>query len=302
MTPASGHGAVQGGELAAGYAALTDGAGWVELGRDVVRVSGPDAVSYLQGQMSQDIDGLAVGASAWSLVLQPQGKIDAWVRVTRVATDEALLDIDGGFGEALLARLQRFKLRTKADLEPLAWRCIAVRGAGADAVTADGAGGALVVPFEWANWRGVDLLGEDPQPPAGTVAADPAAYEVRRIEAGLPLMGAELTERTIPAEAGVVEASVSFTKGCYTGQELVARIDSRGSNVPRRLRGLVMDGAAPVGTPVEASGRGVGTLTSAARHPDGHGVALAYISRDVEPPADVECGGMAASVRALPLV
>src|SRR5579862_3131885 len=131
MTEASGRGAVQVGDLAAGYAALTEGTGWVELARDVVRVSGPDAVSYLQGQMSQDIEGLAPGGSAWSLVLQPQGKIDAWVRVTRVGTDEALLDIDGGFGAALLARLQRFKLRTKADLEPLAWRCIAVRGAGA---------------------------------------------------------------------------------------------------------------------------------------------------------------------------
>jgi len=283
-------------DLAASYAALNDGTGWVELARDVVRVSGPAAVSYLHGQLSQDIEGLAVGASAWSLVLQPQGKIDAWVRVTRVGTDEVLLDIDGGFGAPLLARLNRFKLRTRADLEPLDWRCIAIRGAGARVVVEGG------VAFEWAGWAGVDLLAPAPEPPPGTVAADPAAYEVRRIEAGLPRMGAELTERTIPAEAGVVEASVSFTKGCYTGQELVARIDSRGSNVPRRLRGLVMDGVVPVGTAVESAGRSVGTLTSSARHPDGHGVALAYISRDVEPPAEVDCGGMVASVRALPLI
>jgi len=284
--------------LAESYAALNDGAGWVELARDVVRVSGPAAVTYLHGQLSQDIEGLAVGASAWSLVLQPQGKIDAWVRVTRVATDEVLLDIDGGFGEALLTRLQRFKLRTAADLEALEWRCIAIRGP----QTPEGVGDGVAVPFEWAGWRGVDLLGVEPRAPDGLFAADAAAYEVRRIEAGLPRMGAELTERTIPEEAGIVAASVSFTKGCYTGQELVARIDSRGSNVPRRLRGLVMDRLVPAGTVVESSGRPVGTLTSMARHPDGHGVALAYISRDVEPPAEVDCGGTVASVRALPLI
>jgi folate-binding protein YgfZ len=284
--------------LTESYASLSDGVGWVDLARDVVRVSGPAAVAYLHGQLSQDIEGLAVGASAWSLVLQPQGKIDAWVRVTRVGTDDVLLDVDGGFGAALLARLQRFKLRTAADLEALDWRCVAIRGP----LTPDVVGEGAAVPFEWAGWRGVDLLGADPHAPAGLFAADPAAYEVRRIEAGLPRMGAELTERTIPAEAGVVEASVSFTKGCYTGQELVARIDSRGSNVPRRLRGLVMDTVVPAGTAVESSGRPVGSLTSTARHPDGHGVALGYISRDVEPPAEVECAGMVASVRALPLI
>jgi folate-binding protein YgfZ len=130
------------------------------------------------------------------------------------------------------------------------------------------------------------------------------AYEVRRIEAGLPRMGAELTERTIPAEAGIVEASVSFTKGCYTGQELVARIDSRGGHVPRRLRGLVMPAGSALpeaGAEIEVGGRARGSVTSAARHPDGHVVALAYVARDVDPPADGTCAGAPASIRALPL-
>jgi folate-binding protein YgfZ len=281
-------------DLAADYDLLTTAAGALAIDRDVVRVSGPEAVSYLQGQCSQDIAALAVGDSAWSLVLQPQGKVDAWVRVTRAGGDEVLLDVDGGFGEALLARLARFKLRAKADLELLAWACVAVRGPAAPPSNG--------VPFEWNGFRGFDVLGPDPAKPDGVAIVGPAAYEVRRIEAGVPRMGAELTDKTIPAEAGVVEASVSFTKGCYTGQELVARIDSRGGNVPRRLRGLILDGAPDVGSAVELAGRQVGTLTSVARHPAGHAVALAYIGRDVAPPADVVCDGVAASVRALPLV
>ena len=190
-------------------------------------------MAFLQGQLSQDVAALGVGASAWSLLLEPHGKVDALVRVTRSAADEVVLDVDGGCGEAVIARLQRFKLRVKADLEPLEWRCIAVRGPDATA----GGSGDLVVPFAWGPFRGFDVLGVAPAAPPGTVEAEPSDYEVCRIEAGLPRMGAELTDKTIPAEAGVVEASVSFSKGCYTGQELVARIDSRGGRVPRRLRG-----------------------------------------------------------------
>src|SRR5690348_12569745 len=78
-----------------GYDALVLAQAAVTLDRDVIRAAGPDAVSYLQGQLSQDVDGLEVGRSAWSLVLQPQGKVDAWMRVTRVASDEFLLDLDG---------------------------------------------------------------------------------------------------------------------------------------------------------------------------------------------------------------
>jgi folate-binding protein YgfZ len=281
-------------DLAAGYNLLTTGVGAVSLARDVVRVAGPDAVSYLQGQCSQDVSALGIGSSAWSLVLQPQGKVDAWVRMTRAQEDELWLDVDGGFGEALVARLARFKLRVKADIELLDWGCVAVRGP-----LAGGAGG---VPFAWNGWTGYDVLGDGAAAPEGVPLVDTAAYEVRRIEAGVPRMGAELTEKTIPAEAGVVEASVSFTKGCYTGQELVARIDSRGGNVPRRLRGVVLEGLAPAGTSVSVGGRDVGTLTSVARHPDGHGVGLAYIARDVTPPADGVCDGVAASVRVLPLL
>ncbi|GAC1533637.1 MAG: folate-binding protein YgfZ [Acidimicrobiales bacterium] len=283
-----------------GYDELVHGVAAVRLERDVIRVSGPDAVSYLQGQLSQDVAVLDLGSSAWSLVLQPQGKVDAWLRVTRTGDDELVCDLDAGFGEALVARLARFKLRVKADIETLDWSCIALRGPAA--VRPASGGPCVVASADWPLIGGYDLLGPDPLVPDQMAVADDAAYEVRRIEAGLPRMGAELTERTIPAEAGVVESSVSFTKGCYTGQELVARIDSRGGHVPRQVRGVRIDGPLPaVGTALEEGGREVGTLTSVAAHPDGHGVALAVVRRDVEPPAEATCGGARASIRTLPL-
>lgn len=267
---------------------------WFPEGRDVVRVAGPDAIEYLQGQLSQDIGALAVGSSARSFVLQPMGKVDAWVRVTRTGADEAVLDVDAGHGDALMARLRRFLLRTKADVDPLDWRAVALRGPGAAAAVPVATGGdVLVVPAGWPGVDGVDLVGRAVEPPPGIPEADPSAYESLRIRSGVPRMGAELTEATIPAEAGqwVIDASVSFTKGCFTGQELVARIDSRGGHVPRRLRGLVVGAAErpPVGAPVVVDGAEVGKVTSVAPAPGtDQGVALAYIGRRVTPPAAAE--------------
>jgi tRNA-modifying protein YgfZ len=258
------------------------------LDRDVVRVSGPDALTYLQGQLSQDLDPLAVGATTWSFVLQPTGKVDAWVRVTRLADDAFLLDVDGGHGEALVARLLRFKLRTAADVEPLpSWTAVAVRGPRSAALEPAPPAGGVVVPAGWPGVAGFDVVGPGATPPAGVARVDAATLERLRIRVGVPRMGAELTEATIPAEVGawVIEASVSFTKGCFTGQELVARIDSRGGKVPRRLRAVVVQGAVPpVGAEVEVDGRTAGSLTSVAAV-DGGAVALAPIARSVEPPA-----------------
>ena len=270
---------------------------WVEVPRDVVRVTGPDAVSFLQGQVSQDVAGLSTDAgSAWSFVLQPQGKVDAWFRVTRTSEDALLLDVDGGFGEALVARLERFKLRTKADFELLAdWRCVAVRGVALP-------GG---VDAGWPGVDGTDYLGPDVAPPPGIEEGTLSQYEALRIECGVPAMGRELTERTIPEEAGVVERSVSFTKGCYTGQELVARIDSRGGNVPRRLRGLILDGddVPADGSALTIDGVEVGTVTSAARSARLDAVvALAYVKRDVDVPTGGDVGGRVARIEPLPLL
>lgn len=94
--------------------------------RDVVSVSGGDAMSYLQGQLSQDVETMAVGQSAWSLILQPQGKVDAWFRVTKVSDEHFLLDVDHEWGELLMARLKRFMLRVDVQLELETWTWLAI--------------------------------------------------------------------------------------------------------------------------------------------------------------------------------
>ncbi|MEW6153241.1 MAG: glycine cleavage T C-terminal barrel domain-containing protein [Actinomycetota bacterium] len=293
----------------ADYQALREDVGAVWLERDFVAVDGPDAVSFLQGQLSQDVN-VEVGASAWAMVLQPQGKLDAFVRLWRQGEDRFVLDTDGGWGPAVVERLNRFKLRVKAEVGPLAWKCLALRGPRAHEVAGAAASpGTVVLGADWPGLAGADLVGEGPELPAGVRLCGPAAYQVARIEAGVPEMGREIDESTIPAEAGIVERSVSWTKGCYTGQELVARIDSRGGNVPRRLRGLVLgEGEVPpAGARVVAGEKDVGRVTSVGEPIEGRApVALAYVGRAVEPPADVtvtwDGGSVLATVEPLPLV
>jgi tRNA-modifying protein YgfZ len=271
----------------------------VVLGRDVVTVEGPEAEAYLQGQLSQDVTTIEVGSSAWTFALQPQGKVDAWFRLSRLADDRFLADIDEGHGEALQARLQRFLLRTDCRLSVAPIRMVAVRGT-TEVPVPDG---VVVADPAWPGQPGVDLLGEGAMIPDGLHEGSAADYERLRIEAGVPAMGSELTERTIPTEAGVVERSVSFTKGCFTGQELVARIDSRGGNVPRHLRGLEIEAeqAPAPGTPVQVDGRPVGEITSSAPPVDDRpAVALAYVGRAVVPPASALVGDAPARIIALP--
>ncbi|HZQ86820.1 MAG TPA: glycine cleavage T C-terminal barrel domain-containing protein [Acidimicrobiales bacterium] len=292
-------------DLTADYLALRREVGAVWLARDVLRLHGPDTITYLQGQLSQDVEALAVGDSALSFLLQPQGKVDALVRVTRTGDDEVVVDVDGGWGEAVNTRLTRFKLRSKFEIEALDWKCIALRGPQAHDIATTG----LAVDADWPGLPGVDLLGPDPQVPDGVRVCDHDAYRAVRIEAGVPEMGAELDERTIPQEAGIADRAVSFTKGCYTGQELVARLDARGNNVPRHLRGIVVatNVVPPVHASLERDGKVVGALTSVGESLDRHApVALAYVSRAVEPGDDVtvtwDGGSAAARVESLPLV
>ena len=252
------------------------------IDRDVIRISGPDAISFLQGQLSQNVAGLAVGTSAFTFLLEPQGKVSAWGRITRVADDAILYDVDRGFADVTIARLSRFKLRTKADIETLDWRVVAIRGETGWFNYA----GATFARFDWPGFEGVDLMGADVAMPSGIPVGDSADYERQRIQAGVPAMGHELDANTIPNETGdlVIEQSVSFTKGCYTGQELVARVDSRGNNTPRRLRLVRVDGGVPdAGSDVLVDDKVVGKLTSVAPA-DGGAVALAFVQRAVTPP------------------
>ena len=267
-----------------------------EIERDVLQVSGPDAISWLQGQLSQDIERLDVGTSTWTLLLQPQGKVDAWLRVTKTAADTLVFDTDPGFGAVARARLERFKLRTKAEITELDWPAVAVRGDGAP--RGDVPEGVLRLPLTERHGDGYDLLGPGAAVPDGVETVDRAAVDAVRIAHGVPAMGAELTDDTIPAEAGawLIDTSVSFTKGCYVGQELTARVDSRGNNVPKPVRILVADRAVAVGDDVSVGADSVGVVTSAAGT-----IALAPIARKVAAGETVSVGGTLAVVHDEPV-
>lgn len=268
--------------------------------RDVVRVSGTEAEVFLQGQLSQDLDRLAVNTSTWTFVLQPQGKVEAWARITKTGAGEFVLDVDGGHGQALHDRLSRFLMRTKAEVELLDWPAVAVRGA--DAPHDDVPEGVLRLHAAGPGVEGYDLLGPGATLPDGVEPWSPEELTGYRVAHGVPAMGRELTESTIPAEAGqwIIDESVDFDKGCFVGYELVARIDSRGGNVPRSLRVLVLDEPVADGAEVEADGP-AGPVTTAAVSADHGPIALAYCGRKVEPGARVTVDGVAGVVHEAPL-
>ncbi|MGA1073758.1 MAG: YgfZ/GcvT domain-containing protein [Ilumatobacteraceae bacterium] len=197
--------------------------------RDVVVVAGSDAERFLHSQVSQRIEAMEVGAARWTFVLDPTGKIEGLCRVRRTAEERFELDTDVGWGQRLLDRLGRFKIRVAAELE-------LVEG---DSRTSD--------PID----------------------------EALRIEIGWPRLGVEIVPgETIPAGTGLVPITVDFTKGCYPGQELVERMDSRGSSAPRTLRRLDVEPGTPAGSPVMDGDEEVGVITTVAG-----GRALAWIKR-----------------------
>ena len=247
--------------------------------RGLVVVSGPDATSFLQSLVSQDLDPIAVGSSAHALLLQPQGKLIVDFYTYRRAADTWWCLCEAGFGDALAAGLNRFKIRVKVDVRVEPVTVTAVRGASAD--------GDAVIPVTWGGAPAVDVIDARP---VDAPMIDAAAYERARIEAGVPRMGAELDEKTIPQEAFLDEDAVSFTKGCFVGQELVCRIDTRG-HVNRMLRRLRAPGGLAPGADVTYDDKTVGTITSSAGD-----VALAMLRREVEPGTVVAVAGAPATV------
>lgn len=277
--------------------------------RDLVEITGPDAASYLQGQISQDVDQVTASSPSWSLILAPTGKLEAWFRVHRVAEDHFLADLEAGWAAPLVKRLERFRLRTAVEFRILdGWRMLSTR----NGPEAQDWGAALsdaslselkdqqvlAATFEWPGFSGTDHLAEALTAPSG-IELDDVAFERARILAGAPRLGVDIDENTIPAEGGerLIETSVSFTKGCYTGQELVARIDSRGGNVPRPLRVLVANQVLAVGGVVAFEGADVGVVTSAATS-GGTSVAIAPLMRRAAPGAVVSVDGVEAVVQA----
>ncbi len=265
--------------------------------RDVVVVKGPDAASFLQGQVSQNVERLGLDESALSFLLHPQGKVAAWGRVSRVGEEEYWFDVDAGFGQAAAERLQRFLLRVKCTVESETWPMVSLRGPEAVAPEAVPAQSHVFVARLANSDVGYDILGPDAEVPDDVPVGEESAFEAQRISLSWPAMGAEIGESTIPAEVGVVEESADFTKGCYVGQELVARIDSRGSNTPRKMHRVSGQGAAPeVGQELTQAGEGVGVLTSAASLSSGSWVGLASIKRSAEGSTEAEINGEAVEI------
>jgi len=122
------------------------------LARDVIVVDGPDAETFLQGQLSCDVTALAATDGAWSLLLAPNGKVVAWLRVSRFDSDQFVLDVDAGYADAVVARLERFKLRTKATItvaEPGQWTALAIRGPGQVELDHEAGSTVLTLPAPW---------------------------------------------------------------------------------------------------------------------------------------------------------
>lgn len=214
---------------------------------------------------------LGIGDSRWTLLLQPDGHIDALARIWLRADDEYVLDTEAGYGDVVEARIKRFMLRTKAEV---------TRESLVAAIAVDTPEPAGELPDgQVVGWWGSGVVilttASDAE---GSSTASSDALLMARVVAGWPAMGAEIEPgERIPAEIGVARAAVSFTKGCYPGQELVERMDSRGAQAPRRLNRLDVGDDAHAGDPIVIDGDEVGALTSVAGT-----VALGYVKRNVE--------------------
>ena len=264
-----------------------------------VALRGGDVLRYLHAVCTQDTAGLRPGDAAEALLLSPKGRIEFAFRLA-VLDGGVLLDADGDAAPALAERLARFVFRydvTVAEptpgavglLGPDADAALAAAGPPAPAAGRVAWSGAGLVAHRTAV--GVDLVGPDARAAAGAlersgVAAGPTElWELLRVERGLPRVGRELTDDVLAEEAGLLGSHVHLDKGCYPGQETVARVHNLG-HVQRRLAGLRF---APGGLPappadlVTGDGRRAGQLRSVVDHPELGPIGLAYVRRTVEP-------------------
>ena len=322
-------------------ARIRRGAGWFALSdRGLLCVRGSDRVRWTNGMVSNDVERLAPGSDrsgCHALLLTAQGRIVADLRV--IAREQELwLELQGDVLPDVAKRLERYVIADDVTItdESAQWRRFALEGPRAPellarvlgapvAIASDSAADVTIagVPVVAAAWGS---SGESayqlfvPAAAADRVAeavaavaregelelADAEVLEVLRIEAGTPRQGRELTEEVLPAETGLVGRAVSTTKGCYTGQEIVARMQSRGS-ASHRLVGLRCDAAdadpPQVGAEISAGDQGIGSVTSACRSAHAGAIALGYVrSAHATPGGAVEVSGARAHLAELPFV
>jgi folate-binding protein YgfZ len=237
--------------------------------RDYVAVRGPDAAGFLQRMLSNDVER----APCPALLLTPKGRVIAPLVVVRRAEDDFLLLTEPGLGEVVHSTLLRARFAAKCEIEPEEHTSVVVFGGD------DG------IPNGDYGTEAVEVL--DAQPSVELI--DEEELERRRIEAGTPRWGREIDDRILPAEAGLTETHVSFAKGCYPGQEPIARLHYRGK-ANRRLRRLHVEGSAAPETDVLHGDKVVGRTTSAVP-----GLALAYVRTDVPEDAELTVSGSKAS-------
>ncbi len=275
----------------------------------IVWVTGADHVAFLDGLLSQNIAAIPVGGTRRSLLLAPNGKLRATLFVLR-ADDRVGLVCDAGRAEVVTGDLRRFKIRVDVELavdpSPV-WEVwgeepgtlpIEIPPVGAWA----GEGDVIGFRMPWRRGHGERMVVVGAKPDG--VEADAGRLEAYRIAAGEPVMGVDLDEKTIPQEGVDVSTDVDFAKGCYLGQELVARIDSRG-HVNRQLTGISLEGGMPPepGREVLVAGEPIGTITSAAESPvKGRVIALAMVRSEVDLGTRVMVGGASGEVVKLPMV
>jgi tRNA-modifying protein YgfZ len=250
--------------------------------RDFVRVAGPDAEDYLQRMLSQDV-AMPVADAREALLLTAKARVIAPMIVLRRSHDDFLLSAERGLGERIAAELRRFRFAAKVEIELELHDALLVLGHCPDGVAYP------VADFGEPAWEVLDV----PEPD-GAERVDGDALERMRIRARTPAHGREIDDRVLPAEAGLTERAVSFTKGCYPGQEPVARLHYRG-HANRSLRVLAVDGEPPAyDAPLQLDGKDVGRVTSAVSDPEGGAVVLAYVRREVPPDAELRVGQLVA--------
>ncbi|HVO55727.1 MAG TPA: glycine cleavage T C-terminal barrel domain-containing protein [Solirubrobacterales bacterium] len=307
-------------ELDAEYRQLREECGLVVRDRGVIAVSGPDAGEYLQGQLTNDVEALGVGDGQYAALLDRKGHMQSDLRVLRPAAEEILLETESGSREQVVRHLTMYSIGREVAVADRSEDTVVVSLIGPRSVEVAGTaalaeyaceetsiGGVAAVAAGSAE--GIDLIAAvvdrhrllEALLEAGAVAVSEEAAEIVRIEAGRPRFGAEMGAETMPAEAGIVEDAVSFTKGCYIGQETVARLHYKG-RPNRHLRGLRLSSPAAAGAPLRLGDKEVGSLGSATVSPALGPIGLAIVRREVEPGTELSVGedGVTAEVTALP--
>ena len=254
--------------------------------RAFVAVSGPDAASLLERVVSNEVDPLAEGEACDALLLTPKGRVIAPLRIARRAADDFLVLTEPELGERFRRELLRYRLAAKAQIE--------LEDHDTHVLLADEApAGLLALPTADYGVPAFEVVDADLPERAERLSDD--ALELLRIEARTPRWGREIDDRVLPAEAGLVERAVSLGKGCFPGQELIARLHYRGHpNRGLRLLELVSDELPQYDAEARLGDKPVGRLTSAARTPDGYIRALAYVRTEVPAEASLDVGGSVA--------